>query len=464
MSLRHGVRWCGVVACAGAILVGCGTPRPTPSLVAMADPPGSWSRAGGEAALEAQWWRGFGDAVLTSLVERALERNTDLRAAMARVAEARAAADAEHGAELPRVDFGAGGERSRSVSDVTLRPYLSTGWKGAFEASYEVDLRGRLAALSEAADATLVASRAARDTTALAVASTTATAYINLLALDERLSIARRTLEARRGALQVARSRQQSGHTSAFELAQAQAEYNATAGAIPQLELAAYRQGNALAALLDQTPGEVVRGSGLSALAAPPLPALGVPSALLRRRPDIAAAESQVAASDAQLAAARAQMLPSLQLSTGLGRVGSSVFRGDPFTIWSVGASVLAPIFNGGRLKAQADVAGSRQDQAILAYRKTVVNAFVEVEDQLAALEHLREQGRQAEEQRTAVAEALRIARNRYREGYASYLEELDAQRTLFGAEQTVAQLRADLLTAHVNLYRALGGGWAQEP
>ena len=424
----------------------------------------NWQRAGGDAVLEARWWQGFGDPVLASYVERALERNTDLRTAMARVAEARAVARAEHGAELPQVDFGAGGERSRSISDVTLHPYLSTDWKSAFEASYEVDLRGRLAALSRSGDATLEASRAARDATALAVASATASAYIDLLALDERLSLARRTLDARRDALKVAGSRQQSGYSSRFELAQAQAEYNATAGAIPQLELALERQSHALSALIDETPANIVRGRGLGALAAPPVPALGVPSTLLRRRPDIAVAEFQVAASDAQLAAARAQLLPSLQLSTSLGRVGSSVFQGDPFTIWSVGASVLSPIFNGGRLQAQADAAGSRRDQSILAYRKIVVNAFVEVEDQLAAIEHLQEQARQAKEQRTAVAEALRIARSRYTEGYASYLEELDAQRTLFGAEQTVAQLQADLLTAHVNLYRALGGGWSARP
>lgn len=424
----------------------------------------NWQRAGGDAVLEARWWREFGDPVLASYVERALERNTDLRTAMARVAEARAVARAEHGAELPQVDFGAGGERSRSISDVTLHPYLATDWKSAFEASYEVDLRGRLAALSKAGDATLEASRAARDATALAVASATASAYINLLALDERLSLARRTLDARRDALRVAGSRQQSGYSSRFELAQAQAEYNATAGAIPQLELALERQAHALSALIDETPADIVRGRGLVALAPPPVPALGVPSTLLRRRPDIAAAEFQVAASDAQLDAARAQLLPSLQLSTSLGRVGSTVFQGDPFTIWSLGASVLSPIFNGGRLHAQADAAGSRRDQTILAYRKIVVNAFVEVEDQLAAIEHLKEQARQAMEQRAAVAEALRIARSRYIEGYASYLEELDAQRTLFGAEQTVAQLQADLLTAHVNLYRALGGGWSARP
>jgi NodT family efflux transporter outer membrane factor (OMF) lipoprotein len=452
------------MACACAMVSACGALRPAPPPVPVDAPPAQWLRSGGDATLEAQWWRGFGDPVLEAHVERALERNTDLRTAMARVAEARAAARAEHGAELPQVGFGAGGGRSKQVSDVTLKPFHQTGWRAEFEVAYEVDLWGRLSSLSRASDATLVATQAARDATALAVASATASAYINLLAIDERLALARQTLEARRGALDVARSRQRTGHSSALELAQAQAEYNATAGTIPQLELAAERQAHALAALLDETPREIERGRGLNALLAPDVPALGVPSSLLRRRPDIAAAESQVAASDARLAAARAQMLPSVQLSASLGRIGSTVFRGDPFSIWSVGASILAPIFNGGQLEARADAAASRRDEALLAYRKTVVNAFVEVEDQLAALVHLEEQGRQAEEQRVAVAEALRIARNRYREGYASYLDELDAQRNLFSAEQTVAQLRADVLTAHVNLYRALGGGWTPQP
>jgi NodT family efflux transporter outer membrane factor (OMF) lipoprotein len=459
---RHLQRW-SAIGCACALVAGCGALRPAPPPATVDAPPERWLRTGGDAVVDAQWWRGFGDPVLESHVERALERNTDLRTAMARVEEARAVARAEHGAELPQVGFGAGGGRSKQVSDVTLKPFRQTGWKAEFEVAYEVDLRGRLAALSRASDASLEATRAARDATALAVASATASAYINLLALDERLELARSTLEARRGALDVARSRQRTGHSSALETAQAQAEFNSTAGTIPQLELAAERQAHALAALLDETPREIERGRGLMALVAPDVPALGVPSSLVRRRPDIAAAESQVAASDAQLAAARAQMLPAVQLSAALGRTGSTVFRGDPFSIWSVGASVLAPIFNGGQLEARADAAASRRDEAILSYRKTVVNAFVEVEDQLAALVYLEEQGRQAEEQRVAVAEALRIARNRYREGYASYLDELDAQRNLFSAEQTVAQLRADVLTAHVNLYRALGGGWTAE-
>jgi outer membrane protein, multidrug efflux system len=149
-----------------------------------------------------------------------------------------------------------------------------------------------------------------------------------------------------------------------------------------------------------------------------------------------------------------------LRLSAALGSVGSSALRGDPFGIWSLGGSVLAPIFNGGRLRSLATASASRRDQALIAYEQAVLTAFSEVENQLAASKFQREQLQQAEAQQVAVESALRIAGRRYSEGYASYLEELLAQRNLFSVEQQVLQLRADLLLTEVALYRALGGGW----
>jgi NodT family efflux transporter outer membrane factor (OMF) lipoprotein len=262
--------------------------------------------------------------------------------------------------------------------------------------------------------------------------------------------------------LSLARSRQQQGYASKLELAQAESEYRATAQAVPQLELAASRTEHALRVLLGATPGAVERGTPLSAIALPALPDAGLPSVLLQRRPDIAVSESQLVASDAQLAAAKAQLLPSLRLTASFGTVGASVWHGDPFTLWSLGGSVLAPIFDGGRLRAQVDASASRRDQALIGYEKTVLTAFAEVEDQLAALSYIVRQENELKAQRSALQEALRIAHNRFRAGYSSYLEELDAQRSLFGAEQLSVQLRADLLSAHVNLYRALGGGWSR--
>lgn len=442
---------------AALLLAACTAPevsRPDP--VAM---PAAWS-ASGSGAVEPGWWRAFGDPVLQRLVEEALARNTDLRLAGARLAEAQSLSEAQHGADWPNVEFALGAQRSRTINPVTRRPYDASALQPQFQAAYEVDLWGRIAALDRAADAGLAASAYAREAAALSVASTTAGAYLGLRALDARLAVARDTLASRQAAVNLARSRERQGYTSKLELAQAEAEYRATAQVVPQLALAVSRQEHALGVLLARAPGPIERGLPLEQITLAPLPATGLPSELLRRRPDIAASEAQVAASDAQLAAARAQLLPSLRLSASLGKISSDVLNGNPFTLWSVGGSVLAPVFEGGRLRAQVRASDARRDQALIAYEKTVLASLAEVEDQLTGIDDLQQQAAQVEAQRQALADALRIASDRYREGYASYLDQLDAQRNLFSAQQSLLQLRADLLGAQVGLYRALGGGW----
>ncbi|RZL87206.1 MAG: efflux transporter outer membrane subunit [Variovorax sp.] len=451
-----------LVLAAALLLQACArTPASGPTLAATV--PAAWQgldTAAAGAAIRPGWWNGFGDPVLDQFVTQALAHNTDLRAAAARVAEVRALADAQQAAAWPTLDFAAGGQRSRSIGAVSGKPYLSTVGQPQFQAAYEVDLWGRVGALGRAADAQLTSSQAAHDSAALSVAATTAAAYINLRSLDARLVVAQQTLAARQSALALARSRQQRGYSSELETQQAEAEYRSTAQAVPQLELAIRRQEHAINLLTGSAPGAVPRGLPLAELKLPALPDAGLPSELLRRRPDLASAEAQLAASDAQLAASRAQLLPSLHLAATLGSISSSALRGDPFSVWSVGGSVLAPIFDGGRLRAQVRASDARRDQALAGYEKAVLTAFAEVEDQLAALDELGHQGDEAEAQSRALQEAVRVATNRYREGYASYLDELDAQRNLFSAQQTVLQLRADRLAAQVGLYRALGGGW----
>jgi outer membrane protein, multidrug efflux system len=422
--------------------------------------PTAWLGASGALSVEVNWWRGFGDPVLERLIDEALKRNLDLRQASARLAEVQALATAQHGAALPSLDFTAGGARSRSISDVSGRPYLATGHQLQFQAAYEADPWGRVAALSAAADTGADAVRMARDAVALSVAANVASSYLHLRLIDAQLELAHKTLASREKSLALTRSRHEQGYASALEWAQAQAELRATAQAIPQWELAAQRQERVLNVLLARPPGPVDRGVPLLRLTARGVPDAGLPSELLLRRPDISSAERQVAAADAQLAAARAQMLPSLRLSATLGSVGSSALRGDPFGIWSLGGSVLAPIFNGGRLRALANASASRRDQALIAYEHAVLISFAEVENQLAAYKFQHEQLQQAQAQQVAVESTLRIAGRRYSEGYASYLDELLAQRSLFGVEQQVLQLRTDLLLTEVGIYRALGGGW----
>jgi len=278
------------------------------------------------------------------------------------------------------------------------------------------------------------------------------------------LELAGSTLVSRERSLALTRNRQQRGYGNSLETAQAEAELRATAQAIPQIELAALRQERALNVLLARAPGAIERGTKLLDMNVRGLPDAGLPSDLLRRRPDIASAEIQVAAADAQLAAARAQLLPSLQLTASLGSIGSSVLHGDPFTVWSLGGIVLAPVFNGGRLRSLAEASATRRDQALIGYERAVLTSFAEVETQLTAYVKQQDQLAQLEAQRIAVADALRIAGRRHREGYSSYLDELLAQRNLFGVEQSVLRMRAQLLVTEVAVYRALGGGWKNVP
>lgn len=444
-----------------ALAAGCApTIGPHPG-AASGTPPAAWrTNLPAQGPLTPGWWQQFGDPVLTALVEQAVSRNTDIAIAAARVQEARAQEAVSRAALLPSLDLGIGAVRQREIGP-TGAPVTTTAAQPVFQSAYEVDLFGRISNQVEAARQGVFASQAARDAAALSVAAATASGYVTLRALDARLGTVRQTLASRQEALRIARNRSRVGYTSDLELRQAQAEYEATAQIVPQVQLAITRQEDALSVLVGDTPRAIERGRPLGAIAMPPVPAV-LPSELLRRRPDIAQAEYTLAASDASLAAARAQFLPRLNLSATLGSI-LAVGLGNPVGIWSLGGSVLAPIFNNGRNQGQFDGALARRDQAAFGYRKAALTAFREVEDNLAAVQRLAEQEASIQRQRDALASALGHARNRYEAGYTSYLEQLDAQRALLAAELSLAQARADKLVAMVALYQSLGGGWTQQ-
>lgn len=440
-----------LAACAPAI-----PPLPGATRVAA---PVAWRTAPGPTApLEQGWWRRFGDPVLSGLVEQALANNSDIAIAAARVREARAQEALARSQLFPSLDLGVGATRQRTVGALGTATE-STAIQPVFQAAYEVDLFGRVADQVEAARQSYLASEAAREAAALSIAAATATGYITLRALDARLEIVKATLTSRAEALRIARNRAEVGYTSDLELRQAQAEYEAAAQLVPQVELAITRQENALSVLIGETPRAIMRGVALGDLQQPALPDT-LPSELVRQRPDVAQAEFTLAASDATLAGARAQFLPQVRLSGSAGAVISSAL-GDPVAIWSLGGSILQPIFNAGRNQAQFDTAVARRDQAAFAYRRTVLTAFREVEDNLAATARLREQLASLEAQRVALASALGHARNRYEAGYSAYLEQLDAQRALLNAELSLVQAKADALNATVGVFQSLGGGWS---
>ncbi len=443
-----------------AVLAAC-TPakRPRPE-AASVTPPAAWrTTLPGTAPIAANWWEAFGDPELTRLVTAALTNNPDIAVAVARVAEARATERVARAARFPTLDAGVGLIEQRALNAFGTAS-TGTSLQPVFQSAYEVDLFGRIGNTIDAARLTGDAAAAAADSARLSVAAATASGYITLRGLDARIETVRATIASRGEALRIARSRAEVGYTSQLELRQAEAEYAAVTQTLPQLELLARRLENALALLTGTPPRPIARGRALEALVPPPIPA-GLPSDLLRRRPDIAQAEATLAASDVSLAAARAQFLPQLRLTGSTGEVLSSALP-NPVGIWSIGASVLAPLFRGGQLRGNYDGATARRDQAAFAYQRSVLTAFREVEDALAGVDRLAVQRRALETQRTATAEALRHATNRSRAGYSPYLEQLDAQRALFSAELSLEQTRADQLNALVALYQAMGGGWGR--
>ncbi len=442
-------------------LSACLGPRPeAPAATAVVAPP-AWRTALGPAQpIRADWWSAFGDPVLTGLVERALANNPDLGAAAARVEEARAQERLSRAQLAPTVNAGLPASDARALNAFGI-PSTNLGAQPTISASYDLDLFGRLRQADAAARAQLLATEGARDTVRLGIASSVASGYITLRALDARLAVARDTLAARGDALRIARRRAETGYTSNLELHQAEGEYRATEQLVPQAELAISRQENALSLLLGDTPAAIARGVPLVSLAAPAIPE-GLPADLLRRRPDLFQAEQALVATDRSLDSARAAMLPNLSLTGSAGLVLSTALS-NPVGVFSLGGSILSPIFDAGRLRAQTDASAARRDQAAFAYRKAALTAFREVDDSLAGVQRSGEQAAALAGQRDALAAALHNASNRYRAGYSSYLDQLDTQRGLLSAELALVQARADRLTAYVTLYQAMGGGWSPD-
>ena len=445
-----------VFTVASGILSGCVSPLSESPPLAEVTAPVEWrAQLAGDAEIEARWWEAFGDPILADLVEQALANNPDVQIAASRVQQARATERASRGLLLPAVGAVVDGGARREVNAFG-QGADSLVAQPSFQASYELDLFGKNAARVAAAEAGTAASAAARDATRLSVSAAMASSYITLLALDARLDVLRQTLVSRAEALKFARDRAENGYSSQLVLRQAEAEYEATAEIIPQVETQIARQENALSVLAGTLPDTVERGGSLASLSAPEIPGT-LPSEMLRRRPDIAAAEYRLAAADAQMRAARAEFLPSINLGASSGAAFSDLLV-QPIGIWSVGGSVLAPLFQGGRLQAQLDGATAQRDQAAWAYRGAALSAFTEVENRLVTLQKLDDRREALENQQAAVADALRHARNRYRAGYTPYIEQVDAQRALLGVELSLIQLRAERLNATVGLYQALGG------
>ncbi|HAS1786892.1 TPA: efflux transporter outer membrane subunit [Enterobacter cloacae] len=424
--------------------------------------PEQWRAASGPSSpAEQLWWRNFHDNNLNRYVERALRNNSDVLIARERINEYQARVYAADGSLFPSLDAGLSGTRARSQSAATGLPVYGALYKGSLTASYDVDIWGVNRSTASAAEASLEAQKAAAAAADLTVTSSVASGYVTLLSLDEQLRVTRSTLKSREEAFNLARRQFETGYSSRLELMQSDSELRATRAQVPLLRHQIAQQENALSLLLGSNPGEVARSESFSTLTPLRLPSQ-LPSSLLNRRPDIVQAERQLVAADATLAASRASLLPSINL-TATGSVQDRTLSGlldNPLQLWSVGGSVLAPLLNRQALNAQVDISQSQRNQALYGYEKIVRNAFAEVNNSLDAITRYQEQLAELLAQQEVAQETLRIAQNRYRNGYSSYLDVLDAQRTLFSVQTNVVQVKNNLLLAQIDLYKALGGGW----
>jgi NodT family efflux transporter outer membrane factor (OMF) lipoprotein len=414
--------------------------------------------------LTTDWWRGFGSEELSTLIAAALASSPDLAIAAERVRQAEAQVSIAGASLFPALSFSTAGSRRETRGGTTVDS-SSNAVNSALSVSYELDLWGQNASAARSADFSLRATRFDQETVRLTLVTGVASAYFQVLSLRDRLQLARENLAIAERVFKVVDARARNGAASPLDVARQQSAVLTQRAALLPLELQERQTLHALAVLIGRPPqGFDAAGSALTSVSVPGVSA-GLPAELLVRRPDLASAEAQLSAANANIAVARAALLPGIQL-TGSAGIASSTLQAlvnTPAVALSVGASLLQPIFDGGRLRAQVDVASSRERELVMDYRKAILAALSDVENALAAGTRTADQEQLVEQSRQQAERALKIAEVRYREGADDLLVLLDAQRTLFQAQDQVSQIRLSRLQAAIDLFKALGGGWQRD-
>ncbi|MES2941056.1 MAG: efflux transporter outer membrane subunit [Pseudomonadota bacterium] len=413
---------------------------------------------GGAAATELDWQAFFTDARLRGLIATALANNRDLRIATLNIEQARAQYDIRRADLSPTVGATATGSRAPSTTGGTTSAYTA----GIALTAWEIDLFGRIASLGEAALAQFLATEEGRKAAQASLVSQVANAWLALCADEELLALTRDTLATREESLRLTRLRFEGGVSSEIDFRQAQSLYESARATLSQLQRQRALDLDALGLLLGQAvpPGYEAK-STTADLAFADLPA-GTPSEVLLRRPDVRQAEQQLVAANANIGAARAAFFPRITLTAGIGTASrelSGLFAGGSWG-FTVAPSIVQTIFDAGRNRAGLASAQAGRDIAVAQYERAIQSAFREVSDALAGRSFLGEQLQAQAVVVEAETVRLRLARLRYEGGVASYLDYLDAQRSLFAAQQALVQTRLLRLQNQVQLYRALGGGW----
>jgi multidrug efflux system outer membrane protein len=453
---------------AAAALAGCSIPPKADTSTPAVELPAAGA---GTVAVPLDWWTSYGDTQLDALVAEALASNRDLARAAARIDQSRALLKSASADRLPSVEARVSANRQR-ISENGLavlggQSPIFSDYRATLNVSYELDLWSRLARTQDAAREELLATTYARDTLRTALAATVVQAYAALQSLDAQVVLFRRAVEAQRESLRLQRMRFDAGDIGELDIRQLEAELLANENQVPRLERARGEADRALALVLGRSPKAIVEGTvprtGTPAAvpATTPLPD-ALPSDLLARRPDVRAAEARLRAAGARVDAARAAYFPSIALTAEYGRESLELSRlaDAPSLVWGVVASLTQPIWNGGRIDAQNDLARARQREVELDYRDTVAVAFKEVRDALVARSETESSLRFALERERALARAAQLQALRFNGGEASRLNVIEAERDALAAAAQVADARRAVAAAQADLYRVLGGGW----
>jgi multidrug efflux system outer membrane protein len=456
-------------ACAAAALGGCAIgpnyQRPeTPDVAQYRMDTGQLA-----IAADSDWWNQFNDPVLNALVDEALANNYDVRIAAARIDEFRGQLMVARSGFFPQLNLNASATRQK-LGTFNGTPFQSfDGPRNSYQllanASWELDLWGRIRRQAEAAEASLWNAEYARRGVVLSLAASVVQGYATLRGLDAQLEVAKQTLESRASGLDIFKQRYEGGVISEMELAQAQNDFYVAEASIPQIRTGIAQTENALSVLLGRQPGPIERGKAIYDLQAPPVGA-DLPASLLSRRPDVLQAEQSAVAANAQLGAAQALYLPSVNLSGLFGAVASSPagLWDSASRVWGFGAGLTQPIFQGGAIRGQVQTASAQRNEAMLAYQGTVLAALADVNGALTnGVETRNRLGslRQQEKSLTIYADQ---AYARYEGGYSSYLEVTNAREKLFDAQLAAIQGQVDVLNGTAALYKSLGGGWPAVP
>ena len=411
------------------------------------------------------WWEVFQDEQLRELIRTALRQNFDLRIAATRILQAQAQLGVTRADQFPTVGAGASASRTR-VSKHTvpfpLDPYQINDFQLTASVAWEIDFWGKFRRATEAARASLLATEWGRRAVAASLVSQVASAYFEMRAFDRELDVATRTLASRRESLRLTEVRAAGGATSLVDVRQAEQLVFNAAATISDLERQIAQQENFISVLLGRNPSDVGRGASLEQQVHVPEVPVGLPSALLERRPDIRQAEQLLIAANANIGIAKAAYFPQISL-TGTGGVESAALSAlftTPAGLWVAGAGLTQSIFNAGRTRSRVALSKAQQEEAVLAYRQTIQQSLREVSDALIGYQKGREFREQQVLLNRAATDARRLADIRYRGGAASYLEVLDSDTRMFSAELGVTEAELRELLSLVQVYRALGGGW----